>query len=114
MDPQQQQQAASLFAGLGIGALLFAVLFAFGLVAFFVYLVWRIFAKAGLPGPLALLWLLPGIGWIIALCILAFSEWKVVPARTAYDGLAPAYPPTPYPPAAYPPTSHPPSNPPVL
>ncbi len=104
MDPQQQQQAASLFAGLGIGAVLFGLLFALAIVVFFVYLVWRIFAKAGLPGPLALLWLVPGIGWIIALCILAFSEWKVVPATSTYASGLPAYPPTSYPPANYPPS----------
>ncbi len=79
-------------------------------MVFFVYLVWRIFAKAGLPGPLGLLWLVPGIGWIIALCILAFSEWKVVPAASSYASGLPAYPPTAYPPANYPPANYPPAG----
>ena len=106
MNPQQQQ-AANMMAGLGMGAVLFAFLFVFAIAAFFVYLVWRIFAKAGLPGPLGLLWLVPGIGWIIALCILAFSEWKVVPAHAAYAGGLPAYPPPAFPPANYPPAGPP-------
>ncbi|MGI4827348.1 MAG: hypothetical protein ACRYFU_04030 [Janthinobacterium lividum] len=92
---------------MGMGAVLFGLLFFLAIAIFFVYLVWRIFAKAGLPGPLALLWLVPGIGWIIALCILAFSEWKVVPARSAYGDLPPAYPPPAYPATVYPPTNPP-------
>ena len=107
MDPQQQQQAANFFAGMGMGAVLFVFLLFLAIAAFFVYLVWRIFAKAGLPGPLGLLWLVPGIGWIIALCILAFSEWKVVPARSAYGTLPPGFPPPAYPPSGYPPTTPP-------
>ena len=114
MDPQQQQNAANLFAGLGVGAVLFALLFAFAVVAFFVYLFWKIFTKAGLPGPLSLLWLIPGIGWLIALCILAFSEWKVVPVGSAYGTLPPGYPPANYPPANYPPANYPPTSQPPL
>lgn len=110
MDPQQQQQAANLMAGMGMGAVLFIFVFFLAVAVFFVYLVWRIFTKAGLAGPLALLWLVPGIGWIIALCILAFSDWKVVPVHSGYGNLPPSYPPPAYPPA----TAYPPANPPQL
>ena len=109
MDPQQQQQAANLFAGVGMGVVLFGLLFAVAILAFFIYLLWRIFAKAGLSGPLALLCLIPGIGWIVVLCILAFSEWKVVPVQSAYGTLPPGYPPP-----AYPQANYPPGNPPQL
>ena len=101
MTPQQQQQYASMAAGLGAGVLLIGVLFS----ALLVFLFWRSFTKAGLSGPLSLLVLIPGIGFLIALCILAFSEWKVVPASTA-AGL-PNYPSSGYPST----TNFPPSGP---
>lgn len=101
MTPQQQQQYASMAAGLGAGILLVGVLFS----ALLVFLFWRSFVKAGLSGPLSLLVLIPGIGFLVALCILAFSEWKVVPASSV-AGL------TQYPPSSYPsPTNYPPSGP---
>ena len=103
MDPQQQH-AANMMAGMGVGIVLFAVIFFFVLIAFLIYLLWRIFTKAGLSGPLALLVLVPGIGSIIVLCVLAFAEWKVVPAPVALGGLQPYPPPPPSYPPAVPPT----------
>jgi hypothetical protein len=41
------------------------------------YPVWRTFDRAGLPPALALLVLVPAIGMLIALGILAFGEWPV-------------------------------------
>jgi len=108
----EQQQAANMLSGLGAGFILFGIIFVFALLAFIIYLLWRIFAKAGLSGPLALLILVP-FGPIIVLCILAFSEWKVVPASNHYTGMTP-YPPAGYPPAAppsYPPSGYPPQGP---
>ena len=93
MDPQQQQQAASMVAGfMGV-----FVIIGLAAVAFAIFLFWRIFTKAGLSGPMALIVLVPGIGWIIVLCILAFSDWRVtpVPAESYYP---PVYPPPPPPP----------------
>ena len=100
MDPQQQH-AANMMAGMGVGVLLFIFLFFVAMLVFFVYCLWRIFTKAGLSGALSLLVLVPGIGSIIVLCVLAFAEWKVIPAPLAY-GLQP-YPPPPPPPPSYPP-----------
>jgi hypothetical protein len=40
----------------------------------FLYPLWRIFARAGLPAPLSLLVLLP-LGQIIVALILAFARW---------------------------------------
>jgi uncharacterized membrane protein YhaH (DUF805 family) len=100
MDPNQINHMSGAIAGM-MG---FFVLFGLAITAFFVFLFWRILAKAGLSGPLALLVLVPGIGPLIPLCILAFSEWRVVPAATPYGGLQP-YPP---PPTSYPPA--PPTN----
>ena len=104
MDPQQQQHIATMMASMGVAFLLFGLLIS----AFFIFLFWRIFTKAGLAGPLSLLVLVPGVGFIICLCIAAFSEWRVIPASQGYNaGLPPAYPPPAYPPANYPPSSPP-------
>ena len=40
----------------------------------FLYPLWRIFARAGLPAPLSLLVLLP-LGQLIVALILAFARW---------------------------------------
>jgi hypothetical protein len=95
MDPDQTQHIANAVAGMMGFFLLIGLLF----TAAMVFLYWRALAKAGLAGPLSLLVLVPGIGFFIPLCILAFSEWKVVPAPQLYPGLLP-YPP---PPPNYPP-----------
>ncbi len=102
MDPQQQQHIATMMASMGIFVLFFGLVVS----ACLIFLFWRIFTKAGLAGPLSLLVLVPGIGVLIVLCILAFSEWRVVPAASGYAAGSPNYPP-PYPPANYPPSSPP-------
>jgi hypothetical protein len=57
--------------------------------------VWFICKKAGLSPWLSLLCLLPTIGLLVLLYVLAFADWKVVPApQMAY------MPPPPYPPQA--------------
>ena len=89
MDPNQMQQmhaAGAIFAGM-MGTVL---LIALAMIAFMIYLFWRIFTKAGMPGALALILLLGPIGMLINACILAFGQWKVTPVAAA-----PAY----YPPA---------------
>jgi len=90
MDQNQVQQMSALFAGMfGI-----IMLIAFAMIAFMIFLFWRIFTKAGMPGPLALILLLGPLGMLINACILAFGEWKVVPAP-ALAYVPPAYPPAP-------------------
>lgn len=44
-------------------------------------LFWRIFKKAGFPGALALLLLIPGVGLLAATLVLALAEWPVVRNR---------------------------------
>jgi hypothetical protein len=64
---------------------------------------WVIFKKAGMSPFLSLLMLLPLVG-IVMLYVLAFSQWRVVPAPEYGAGYPPAYPPPGYvPAAAYPP-----------
>ncbi|MGA8939209.1 MAG: hypothetical protein WB439_08595 [Acidobacteriaceae bacterium] len=98
MDPNQLNHMSGAIAGM-MG---FFMLFGLACLVFFVFLFWRIFTKAGLSGPLALLILVPGIGGIIVPCILAFSDWRVIPAPPQYGGLQP-YPP---PPPSYPPPAN--------
>ncbi|WP_193366984.1 hypothetical protein [Pelagibius marinus] len=52
--------------GLIISVIVIAVLF--------LYPLWRIFARAGLPAPLSLLVFLP-LGQVIVALILAFARW---------------------------------------
>lgn len=100
MDPQQQaqiQQMSHLFA------VMMPMVMLFGIVVIAIYLVplWKICTKAGLAGPLSLIALIPGIGTLIVLYIVAFSKWHVVPTASLSTMPYPpqAYPPTPYPPA---------------
>lgn len=92
MDQNQINQFSGAIAGM-MGIIL---LFAFAFTAFMVFVFWRILAKAGLSGPLALLLIIGPLGIIIVACILAFSEWHIHPP---YPGLQP-YPP---PPSNFPP-----------
>jgi hypothetical protein len=99
LDPNQMNHMAGAVAGM-MGAF---VLFGLVATAFFIFLFWRILTKAGLAGPLSLLILVPGIGWIIVVCILAFSDWRVAPIAPApYYPLNYPPPPPPYPPSVPP------------
>jgi uncharacterized membrane protein YhaH (DUF805 family) len=99
MDQDQAQHLGAAMAGM-VG--IFAII-GFAFLLFGIFLFWRIFTKAGLSGALSLLVLVPGVGWLIVLCVLAFAEWKVTPiAIAAYP---PVYPP---PPTSFPPSTQPP------
>ena len=82
---------------------LIAVSVALLLLAIPIWLLWRIFGRAGLPQGYALLILLPYFGPFIALAILAFSRWPAVdgavPAATAAAPVMPAAPAPPAPPS---------------
>ena len=102
MDPYQQNpHIQAMMASMGVVFMLFGLVFA----VFMIFLFWRIFTKAGLAGPLALLFLVPAVGWIIVPCILAFARWNVVPVPPQFGALPPHYPP--YPPYPPPPPSPP-------
>jgi hypothetical protein len=47
------------------------------IVAFSIWIYWRIFAKAGYNGALSLLNLIPGVGPLICVLILAFGRWPI-------------------------------------
>ena len=51
------------------------ILVALVFMVLFVWMFWRIFVKAGMNGALGLLCLIPSIGLLVCLAILAFSTW---------------------------------------
>jgi hypothetical protein len=66
---------------------------------FFVWLFWRIFQRAGMNGALGLLCLIPSIGPLICLLLLAFSRWPIEDVLASHGyvvvpGGPPAIPPT--------------------
>ena len=98
MDPAQAQaqmhhMMLTLMPLMFLGGLLF--------LALLIVPLWRIATKAGLSGPISLLAIIPWLGTLLALYIIAFSEWRVTPTAQL------PYPPTPYPPTPYPPAPYP-------
>ena len=89
--------AASVIGGMiiGYGIVLVAIL------AFTVYIYWRIFVKAGYNGALSLLNLVPGVGPLVVMVILAFGRWPIEDELAALRAGAPM--PGPMPPPAMPP-----------
>lgn len=70
-----------------------AAILAFGLayavficviIALMIWIYWRIFTKAGYNGALALLNLIPGVGSLIVILILAFGQWPIENELAAY------------------------------
>lgn len=51
------------------------LIFGAALTIFFVWCFWRIFERAGFSGALGLLCLIPSIGPLVCLVVLAFSTW---------------------------------------
>jgi len=70
-------------------------------IAIFMIPSWFICKKAGFSPWLSLLCIIPSLGTIVLLYVLAFAEWKVAPAPlAAYPPPYPPPPPPPYPPQA--------------
>lgn len=58
------------------GLLAFLVIFYIAIFVFFIYVWWRIFAKAGYSGARSL-WLLVPIANVIIIIMFAFAEWPI-------------------------------------
>ncbi len=72
------------------------IIIALGFLALTIWFFWRIFAKAGFNGALALLNLIPSFGFLICIIILAFSTWPIEQQRQAPAmGVPPSGPPMP-------------------
>lgn len=66
--------ALPFLGGIGLPELISLVLFA----VVPIWLLWKVFARVGMPGAYALLILVPGLGWVIALWLLAFGKWPAL------------------------------------
>lgn len=80
LDPNPDAAAAGIMA-LGCAVWAFIALFALAMIAFQIWLFWRIFSKAGYSGAMALLVLIPVFGPLIVMCVLAFGNWPILRDR---------------------------------
>jgi uncharacterized membrane protein YhaH (DUF805 family) len=71
-DDQSNQLATAL-----IGSSLVFLIISIVIFLFYIFIFWRICSKAGYSGALSLLNLIPGVGTLILLCILAFGSWPI-------------------------------------
>lgn len=78
IDPDAAAAAAAGF--LAIGCIIWVIL-VIAFVIFPIFAFWKIFSKAGFNGALSLLSLIPGIGLLIVICILAFGDWPALKDR---------------------------------
>jgi hypothetical protein len=85
-------------------------IFGLAILVIIVWLFYRIFEKAGYNGWMGLLSLIPSLGLLICLCILAFDKWPAQRAEAANPGgSAPTPVPTSYVPAPVAPVTESPS-----
>src|SRR5437763_4225750 len=89
--------AAAVFSAITLGYCVFVL----AIIAFMIFIFWRIFKKTGQNGAMSLIALIPGVGTIVVLCILAFSKWpietEVEQHRMMHSGMPPASAPPSYP-----------------
>lgn len=71
---QPHPEEAALAGLLAFGCV-FWLLLVLAAIAFPIFCFWRIFTKAGYNGAMALIWLVPIVGPIVVMCILAFGTW---------------------------------------
>lgn len=62
-------------AGLMAFGCVFWLVLLLAALAFPIFCFWRIFTKAGYNGAMALIWLIPVVGPIVVISILAFGTW---------------------------------------
>jgi len=84
MDDHNSALAAGFIAA---AAVYLIVLLA--LVAFSIWVYWRIFARAGFNGALSLLNFVPGVGQLICMLILAFGRWPIEDQLAALQARGP-------------------------
>jgi hypothetical protein len=100
MDNGSSSSVATAFSAFALGYCVFIL----AIVAFTLFIFWRIFKKTGQHGAMSLIALIPGIGTIIVLCMLAFGKWPIETEVEQHRMMHGGVPPTPapgYP--AYPP-----------
>jgi hypothetical protein len=85
---------AAAFSAFALGYCVFIL----AIFAFMIFIFWRIFKKTGQNGAMSLITLIPGIGAIIVLCILAFGKWPIETEVEQHRMMRGGIPPTPAPP----------------
>jgi hypothetical protein len=70
--------------GIGLGEVVIVLFLSLAMAVLQVWPAWRICVKAGLPGPMGLLAMIPG-GLIPLLFLWAFGEWPAHRARPASE-----------------------------
>jgi hypothetical protein len=106
MDPNHLNHMANAFAGM-IGIFIFIGLI---FTAIVIIPIWRILSRIGISGIFSLFLIIPWLGPLILLYVVAFSDWHLIPTQHPYPGLQPYPPPPSYQPP--PPTSYNPPPPP--
>lgn len=81
LSPDDKAAAAGIMA-LGCAFWAVIMIFVLAMLAFQIWLFWRIFSKAGYNGAMALLVLIPAFGPLIAMCMLAFGDWPILRDRS--------------------------------
>jgi hypothetical protein len=94
---QYQGMDPAAARGILMAMMVFIPLILLVVIAIVIVPFWFILKKAGFSPWLSLVCVIPSLGVLVLLYVLAFAEWKVVPAPQF------AYPPYPYPPQPYPP-----------
>jgi uncharacterized membrane protein YhaH (DUF805 family) len=74
IDPSSLEALTSAFGCLGVMA---SIIIGLTLFVFSIYCHWRICAKAGYSAAMSLLILIPGLGTIVLMIILAFGKWPI-------------------------------------
>ena len=84
-DEQLSTQAIAAMSAM-FGTIIIVVL---AFTVLFVWVFWRIFARAGFNGALGLLCLIPSVGPLICLLILAFGTWPIEQPPSVVAGTTP-------------------------
>ena len=71
---QPRPDDAALAGRMAFGCVFWIILL-LAAIAFPIFCFWRIFTKAGYNGAMALIWLIPAVGPIVVISILAFGTW---------------------------------------
>ncbi|MDP9024434.1 MAG: hypothetical protein M3N13_03525 [Candidatus Eremiobacteraeota bacterium] len=82
--------SAAALASAMAGTFVFIAVTMLAVTAFCVWVFWRIFAKAGYNGALGLLCLIPSVGPLVCLLILAFGTWPNEQQPVAYPAMPPS------------------------
>ncbi len=71
----QSRPDDAALAGLMAFGCVFWLILLLAAIAFPIFCFWRIFTKAGYSGAMAFIWLIPVVGPIVVISILAFGTW---------------------------------------